>query len=76
MFSGEIHTVHICVMKEIFGRMALAKDVQEDISTFLSVITGSIIEKDRVAIFKSGEEIDYNRDVISEKSILDVFVRD
>ena len=74
LFSGEVHTVHICKLKEVFGDRASTIDVQEDISIFLSIITGSPVARDRVVIFKEGEEIDC--DYIFNKSILDIFIKD
>lgn len=78
LFSGEVHNVHICNLKEVFGDRATAIDVQEDISIFLSIITGSLVDRDRVVIFKDGEEIDctINCNYILNKSLLDVFIKD
>lgn len=74
LFSGEVHTVHICNLKVMFGDRASVRDVQEDISIFLSIITGSLVDRDRVVIFKDGEEIDC--EYILNESLLDVFVKE
>jgi hypothetical protein len=64
--SGEVYTVTICLLKQLFG-CAYATDVKEDISIFLGV------ENNRVILFKNGEELSMEEKVYNG-SLFDVFI--
>lgn len=69
MMSGQVYTVNICIFKEVFGK-ASSNDVKDDISIFLGVETG------RIVIFKEdGEEL-LEEEIVNNKSIFNVFVKD